>query len=78
VFVIFSDARVGSAFDFITLARKASTGVKVWGRRYDGPAGGDDDACAIAASPDGSKVFVNGTSDDTNNRMHLATVAYKA
>src|SRR5438132_1432660 len=46
--------------DFATVAYDASTGAKVWVKRFDGSGHGDDYAYAIAASPDGTKVFVTG------------------
>jgi lipocalin len=67
-------------YDYATVAYDAATGVLLWVSRYDGP-GGDDKATAIAASPDGSKVFVTGSIDDGTSRGGLnpedyATVAY--
>jgi sugar lactone lactonase YvrE len=63
--------------DFGTVAYDASTGVVRWTRRYDGPVSSSDRAEAIAVSPDGTTVFVTGTSDSTT-RFDYATLAYDA
>jgi Tol biopolymer transport system component len=50
-----------------------SGGTKLWVKHYDPTRGANETAAATAASPDGSKVFVAGTSDGD-----YATVAYDA
>lgn len=50
----------GEDDDWIVLAYDAATGAPAWVTRYDGPAGDDDQAWAIAASPDGERVYVAG------------------
>src|SRR6266542_2294856 len=62
--------------DYATLAYDAATGVNLWTRRYAGPAGGLDQANAIAVSPDGTMVFVTGASEGDGN--DYLTVAYDA
>ena len=64
--------------DFLTVAYDATTGSEVWVDRYDGPAGGDDRANAIAVSPDGATVYVTGFSDGSGTDHDYATVAYDA
>ena len=62
----------GDSDDFATVAYAASTGARVWVRRYDGPANDYDQAVDIAAGPDGSMVFVTGV---TGGKRSWATIA---
>jgi DNA-binding beta-propeller fold protein YncE len=50
----------------------------VWTRSYNGPVNRDDSARKVAVSPDGSKVFVTGTSWRSTSDSDYATVAYNA
>jgi DNA-binding beta-propeller fold protein YncE len=57
----------------------AAPGHRLWAARYDGPAGGSDSGQSVAVSPDGTKVFVTGASDqDLSANDDFATVAYAA
>ena len=47
-------------------------------KRYKGPANGDDTPFALGVSPDGSKLFVTGTSAGSGSDFDYATVAYDA
>ena len=50
-----------------------------WGAFYDGPRSGLDLANAMAVSPDGSRVYVTGSSHGTKtSNSDYATVAYDA
>ena len=61
-----------------TVAYDSDTGARVWTASYRGPAGNNSPA-AIAVSPDGSKVFVTGSSGTVGaNTIDYATVAYEA
>jgi DNA-binding beta-propeller fold protein YncE len=64
--------------DYATVAYETSTGAEVWVARYDGPAGLDDNAVAVAVRPDGATVFVTGRSDGGNDTTEYATVAYRS
>jgi hypothetical protein len=68
-----------SFFDFATIAYDASTGVRLWVSRYDGPGKGyDDSATAIGVSSDGTQVYVTGGSAGSGGWQDYATVAYDA
>src|SRR3954452_20299843 len=66
--------------DYATLAYDATTGAQLWTAAYDGAAHGDDRAAAIGVSPDGTRVFVAGTSTEALGPRVLAgtTIAYDA
>src|SRR3954467_2858253 len=49
-------------FGMLAPAAGAAGGAQQWLSRYDGPGHSSDVAHSIAASPDGSKVYVPGTS----------------
>jgi PQQ-like domain len=59
---------------YVTLAYDATSGARVWARRYR-----DGEAYSVAISPDGSKVFVTGWSRaPLSQASAYATVAYSA
>ena len=66
-------------WDYYTVAYSVETGSRIWKAIYDGPAHGGDTPEGLGVTPDGSTVFVTGTSKGsrTDNRA-LATVAYRA
>jgi outer membrane protein assembly factor BamB len=64
-----------SGFDYATIAYGTATGTKLWTRRLDGPADGDDYAAGVAVG--GAKVFVTGTSEGGATGTDHATVAYQ-
>jgi outer membrane protein assembly factor BamB len=80
VFVTGESPGPGSGPDYTTIAYNAVTGARLWLSRYDGPVNGGDYAYGVAVSPDGSKVFVSGSSDGgpTATKGDYATVAYDA
>jgi WD40 repeat protein len=67
----------GEQLDYATVGYDATTGKRLWAARYDS-AHRDDTAYAIAVSPNGSEVFVTGSSDSPKTGDDYATVAYVA
>jgi hypothetical protein len=65
-------------FDYATEAIKASTGKRIWVKRYNGPGNGEDVADSLAVSPDASKVFITGRSTGGTSSFDYATIAYSA
>ena len=63
--------------DYATVAYDAATGAQLWVQRYD-EAGAYEQATDIGVSPDGSKLFVTGSSTVDFYATHWATVAYDA
>jgi hypothetical protein len=61
--------------DYATVAYDASAGTRFWASRYD--AGSEDEAAALGVSPDGSTVFVTGSSTGATGHDDYATVAYR-
>jgi sugar lactone lactonase YvrE len=78
VFVTGSSAGSGTDHDYATVAYRTSTGTQRWVKRYNGPGNGFDVAHAVGTSPDGSTVFVTGSSDESKAISDYATVAYTA
>jgi hypothetical protein len=54
----------------------AQGGTLLWVSRYDAP--GVDSASSVAASPNGSTVFVTGSSQGANDTSDYLTIAYEA
>ncbi|GAB3450556.1 S8 family serine peptidase [Actinophytocola sediminis] len=65
-----------TGWDYATVAYAVATGEPVWSARYDGPAGGLDDAAALAVSHDGDRLYVTGTAAGARSLPDYATVAY--
>jgi DNA-binding beta-propeller fold protein YncE len=78
VFVTGPSAGNGTGLDYATEAINAQTGASLWVRRYNGLGGGDDQPIALAVAPDGSSVFVTGTSLGSGTGDDFATQSLNA
>jgi hypothetical protein len=79
VFVTGSSPGSGTiGYDYATVAYDAVTGVEVWAARYNAPQTGSDSAYGLAVGPDGSTVFVTGSSYSFATATDITTVAYDA
>ena len=69
-----------SGSDFGTVAYDSDTGARLWTRRYNGPANGDDSVYfnGLNVSPDGSTLVVTGYSAGATSDLDYATVGYDA
>ncbi len=65
-----------SGLDYATV-KYSGVGVPVWTNRYDGSAGGSDQATAIAVDTNGN-AFVTGSSYGNSGNPDLATLAYSS
>jgi DNA-binding beta-propeller fold protein YncE len=64
-----------------TTARVAATGAELWHAHYRGPPGTSTRLTALAVSPDGSRVFVTGSTQVgpcCGEPMHFTTIGYDA
>jgi hypothetical protein len=78
VFVTGYSVGASGAVDYATVGYSASSGAKLWAKRYDGSGKNDDDATSLGVSPDGTTVFVTGESASSGTGQEYATVAYNA
>jgi DNA-binding beta-propeller fold protein YncE len=78
VFVTGSSANGAGTLRYTTRAFDAATGAVLWTAFYHGQGTGDDQAQSLAVSPDGSRVFVTGSSSDPRGTFRYATIAYDA
>src|SRR5262245_38724623 len=75
------DSEGGPGFeqDYATVAYRATDGKQLWVARFNGQPDGIDIATAVSVARDGAKVFVTGTSADSEvTTSSWATAAYNA
>jgi DNA-binding beta-propeller fold protein YncE len=77
VFVTGRGAPAAGGTEYVTVAYDASTGATLWSAHYAGK-GGYNGASSIAVSPDGSSVFVTGTTSLTSGTSVISTLGYDA
>jgi hypothetical protein len=77
VFVTGVSDRSLTTAEYATVAYDASTGVRLWARRYNGIGNSNELPHALGVSPDGSEVFVTGQSFGSTT-FDYGTVAYDA
>jgi DNA-binding beta-propeller fold protein YncE len=78
-----SDGGTATGSGYATVAYSAVTGARLWASRYNGlgsAAGAAPDAgCCVIVSPDGTRVFVTGSSARrTGTGRDYATLAYRS
>lgn len=64
-------------WDYATIAYDAATGKRFWVARYDG-ANNTEEWASLAASPDGSTVFVSGGSARRDTEFDYVVIAYNS
>jgi putative pyrroloquinoline-quinone binding quinoprotein len=77
-FVTGQDFSSATGYDYATIAYDASTGVRVWAKRYAGTASLADAANDIGVGPDGATVIVTGFRGSSTTAADYATIAYDA
>ena len=78
VFVTGTSKNGSGLLQFTTRAFNAATGAVLWTAFYHGQGTFDDAPQALAVSPDGSRVFVTGSSTNANGIPRYTTVAFDA
>ena len=70
---------VSSSTDIVTMGLAAASGIELGLRRYNGPCNFVDRAAALAIGPNGSRVYVTGTTNcfDPDTSGDIATIAYR-
>ncbi|MEN9978716.1 MAG: SBBP repeat-containing protein [candidate division WOR-3 bacterium] len=74
---VFIAGNSGNSEDYVTLRVNGFNGDTVWTRRYDGPAGGRDEARGLVVDPD-RNVYVTGVSHGLNTNADFTTIKYSA
>jgi hypothetical protein len=67
---------IGAVSDYVTLAHDLDDGSQLWSARYNGTGVGHDVAEVVQLSPDGSRVFITGSSKGEGITDDYATLSY--
>jgi hypothetical protein len=78
VYVTGNSWGVSSGNDYATIAYDAATGSQSWVTRLNGSGNGPDTAYSLGLSPDGTRLFVTGSSWSGHARFDYATPVYNA
>ena len=78
VFVTGQDYSYATGYDYGTVAYDASTGARLWAKRYAGTGSTRDEASDVGVTPDGSIVIVTGYSYRSTTSNDYTTIAYDA
>jgi hypothetical protein len=78
VFVTGSSQGAGLTHDYATVAYRTATGARLWARRYSAAGNSDDQAMALAVSPNGQLIFVTGETFRRGAGTDYLTVAFGA
>ncbi|KPJ66091.1 MAG: hypothetical protein AMJ43_09165 [Coxiella sp. DG_40] len=65
----------GTSDDYLTIKYGPDSNEPIWTARYDGPASGPDEACAMAIDPN-DNIYVTGFSRSHSNGYDYATLKY--
>jgi len=79
VYVTGGDGETNSVTgDYGTVAYNAATGAQLWASEFNGPTDDRDVATALALSPDGTRLYVTGTTSHNDVANYYGTLAYNA